>query len=112
MTPPPNTYYEMLEERLPEHGEPTEELKQRGILLDGSTKDGKKKLLLQIFSENMIGKSSLNLFNVKMTTVSVKVTSRHCLNRLNVTRFAVVCSKQNKFCFVSNLKPRAMLLVF
>ncbi|MEX3013259.1 4-hydroxyphenylpyruvate dioxygenase family protein [Acinetobacter baumannii] len=39
MTPPPNTYYEMLEERLPEHGEPTEELKQRGILLDGSTKD-------------------------------------------------------------------------
>ena len=55
MTPPPNTYYEMLEERLPEHGEPTEELKQRGILLDGSTKDGQKKLLLQIFSENMIG---------------------------------------------------------
>ncbi|MEK5756780.1 VOC family protein, partial [Acinetobacter variabilis] len=53
MTPPPNTYYEMLEERLPEHGEPTEELKQRGILLDGSTKDGQKKLLLQIFSENM-----------------------------------------------------------
>ncbi|EJP57417.1 4-hydroxyphenylpyruvate dioxygenase domain protein [Acinetobacter baumannii Naval-81] len=45
----------MLEERLPEHGEPTEELKQRGILLDGSTKDGQKKLLLQIFSENMIG---------------------------------------------------------
>ncbi|WP_114220130.1 4-hydroxyphenylpyruvate dioxygenase, partial [Acinetobacter nosocomialis] len=35
--------------------EPTEELKQRGILLDGSTKDGQKKLLLQIFSENMIG---------------------------------------------------------
>ncbi|HBY5034607.1 TPA: 4-hydroxyphenylpyruvate dioxygenase, partial [Klebsiella pneumoniae] len=34
---------------------PTEELKQRGILLDGSTKDGQKKLLLQIFSENMIG---------------------------------------------------------
>ncbi|KAE9898295.1 4-hydroxyphenylpyruvate dioxygenase, partial [Enterobacteriaceae bacterium TzEc051] len=33
----------------------TEELKQRGILLDGSTKDGQKKLLLQIFSENMIG---------------------------------------------------------
>ncbi|MFX9250618.1 4-hydroxyphenylpyruvate dioxygenase, partial [Acinetobacter baumannii] len=55
MTPPPNTYYEMLEDRLPEHGEPTDELKQRGILLDGNTKDGQKKLLLQIFSENMIG---------------------------------------------------------
>ncbi len=40
MTPPPATYYEMLAERLPEHGEPTAELQQRGILLDGNTKDG------------------------------------------------------------------------
>ncbi|WP_411689047.1 4-hydroxyphenylpyruvate dioxygenase [Acinetobacter indicus] len=55
MTPPPATYYEMLAERLPEHGEPTAELQQRGILLDGNTKDGEKRLLLQIFSENMIG---------------------------------------------------------
>ncbi|TCM69074.1 4-hydroxyphenylpyruvate dioxygenase [Acinetobacter calcoaceticus] len=55
MTAPPETYYEMLAERLPEHGEPTDELKKRGILLDGSCKDGQKKLLLQIFSENMLG---------------------------------------------------------
>ncbi|MHA3893041.1 4-hydroxyphenylpyruvate dioxygenase [Acinetobacter sp. GXMZU3951] len=55
MTPPPNTYYEMLPERLPNHGEPTEELQRRGILLDGSTQNGEKKLLLQIFSENMLG---------------------------------------------------------
>ncbi|MCK4077209.1 4-hydroxyphenylpyruvate dioxygenase [Acinetobacter radioresistens] len=55
MTAPPETYYEMLPERLPNHGEPTEELKKRGILLDGNTKDGGKRLLLQIFSENMIG---------------------------------------------------------
>ena len=55
MTPPPETYYEMLNERLPEHGEPTDELKKRGILLDGNTKEGEKKLLLQIFSENMLG---------------------------------------------------------
>ena len=27
MTAPPETYYEMLPERLPNHGEPTEELK-------------------------------------------------------------------------------------
>jgi 4-hydroxyphenylpyruvate dioxygenase len=32
MTPPPDAYYEMLEERLPGHGEPVEELKARGIL--------------------------------------------------------------------------------
>ena len=55
MTPPPDAYYEMLEERLPGHGEPIEELKPRGILVDGSTENGEPRLLLQIFSENMIG---------------------------------------------------------
>ncbi len=52
---PPDTYYEMLEDRLPGHGEPVEELRKRGILLDGSTEDGDPRLLLQIFSQTMIG---------------------------------------------------------
>ena len=55
MTAPPETYYEMLDERLPGHGEPVEELKSRGILLDGSTEEGDQRLLLQIFSETQIG---------------------------------------------------------
>ncbi len=55
MTPPPDTYYEMLEERLPGHGEPVEELSMRGILLDGSTENNDPRLLLQIFSETMVG---------------------------------------------------------
>lgn len=55
LTPPPDTYYEMLEDRLPGHGEPIEELQSRGILLDGSTDGDEPKLLLQIFSENMVG---------------------------------------------------------
>jgi 4-hydroxyphenylpyruvate dioxygenase len=55
MTAPPDVYYEMLEERLPGHGEPVEELRPRGILLDGSTEGGDPRLLLQIFSETMIG---------------------------------------------------------
>jgi len=55
MTPPPDTYYEMLEERLPGHGEPVAELQKRGLLLDGTTGDGDKKLLLQIFTECMVG---------------------------------------------------------
>ena len=55
MTPPPATYYEMLDERLPGHGEPVEQLQQRGILLDGSTAQGDPRLLLQIFSETMVG---------------------------------------------------------
>jgi 4-hydroxyphenylpyruvate dioxygenase len=38
MTAPPDTYYEMLEGRLPNHGEPVDQLQSRGILLDGSSK--------------------------------------------------------------------------
>jgi 4-hydroxyphenylpyruvate dioxygenase len=55
MTPPPDAYYEMLEERLPGHGEPVAELRKRGILLDGSLEKGDPRLLLQIFSETQIG---------------------------------------------------------
>jgi 4-hydroxyphenylpyruvate dioxygenase len=55
MTAPPATYYEMLDERLPGHGEPVAKLKSRGILLDGSTANGDPRLLLQIFSETMVG---------------------------------------------------------
>jgi 4-hydroxyphenylpyruvate dioxygenase len=55
MTAPPATYYEMLEDRLPGHGEPVHELQKRGILLDGSTQANDPRLLLQIFSETTIG---------------------------------------------------------
>lgn len=55
MTAPKDTYYEMLEERLPNHGEPVAELQSRGILLDGTTEGGHPRLLLQIFSETLMG---------------------------------------------------------
>ncbi|MDH4568103.1 4-hydroxyphenylpyruvate dioxygenase [Pseudomonas sp. BN414] len=55
MTAPPATYYEMLQGRLPDHGEPEAELQSRGILLDGTTEGGTKRLLLQIFSETLMG---------------------------------------------------------
>lgn len=55
MKAPPATYYEMLEGRLPGHGEPVDQLQSRGILLDGSSAHGQKRLLLQIFSEAMLG---------------------------------------------------------
>ena len=40
MTAPNDIYYEMLETRLPGHGEPVAELQARGILLDGTTEGG------------------------------------------------------------------------
>lgn len=55
MTAPNDIYYEMLEERLPGHGEPVAQLQARGILMDGSTAQGDKRILLQIFSQSLLG---------------------------------------------------------
>jgi 4-hydroxyphenylpyruvate dioxygenase len=55
MSAPNDVYYEMLAERLPGHGEPVDALRTRGILLDGSTSGGDKRLLLQIFSQPLLG---------------------------------------------------------
>jgi 4-hydroxyphenylpyruvate dioxygenase len=46
-----DTYYELVDRRIPNHGEPLDELKKRKILIDGAPDD----LLLQIFTENQIG---------------------------------------------------------
>ena len=51
MTAPPDSYYEMLEERLPGHGQSVADLQKRGILLDGA--DGR--YLAQIFTQTLIG---------------------------------------------------------
>jgi 4-hydroxyphenylpyruvate dioxygenase len=55
MAAPNDVYYEMLEERLPGHGQPIPELQARGILLDGTTQGGSPRLLLQIFSQTLLG---------------------------------------------------------
>ena len=59
MTAPNQHYYDMLAERLPGHGQPVAELQTRGVLLDCSTEaiksGGQPRLLLQIFSETLLG---------------------------------------------------------
>ncbi len=56
LAPAPNdVYYQMLEKRLPGHGQNVPDLQARGILLDGTTADGTPRLLLQIFSTPMLG---------------------------------------------------------
>jgi 4-hydroxyphenylpyruvate dioxygenase len=52
---PPATYYEMLEGRLPGHGEDIGALQARGLLVDGKVDGESRRLLLQIFSENQLG---------------------------------------------------------
>jgi len=46
-----DTYYELIDKRIPGHGEDIAELKKRKILVDGKA----GALLLQIFSENQLG---------------------------------------------------------
>jgi 4-hydroxyphenylpyruvate dioxygenase len=46
-----DTYYELIDKRIPGHGESVEELFKRKILVDGKA----GALLLQIFSENQLG---------------------------------------------------------
>jgi 4-hydroxyphenylpyruvate dioxygenase len=47
----PDTYYELIDRRIPGHGEDVEAMRSRRILLDGRPGE----LLLQIFSENQLG---------------------------------------------------------
>jgi 4-hydroxyphenylpyruvate dioxygenase len=50
----PDTYYELLPERIQGHEESIPELEKRGILMDGAPTEGQG-LLLQIFTQNVIG---------------------------------------------------------
>lgn len=49
-----DTYFDLIDERLPGHGESVEEMRKRNILIDGAPTEGQG-LLLQIFTENLIG---------------------------------------------------------
>ena len=50
----PETYYELVDERVPNHGEDLERLKKNNILVDGNPETGDG-LLLQIFTTTNIG---------------------------------------------------------
>ena len=50
------TYYDLVDRRLPNHGENIDELKRLRILVDGATHEGApNELLLQIFTQTVIG---------------------------------------------------------
>lgn len=55
LAPPPAAYYEMVTDRLPDHGEDIAALHKRGVLIDGVVSEGRPSLLLQIFAEPRIG---------------------------------------------------------
>lgn len=50
----PQTYFDLIDKRLPGHDHDVEEMRKRDILIDGAPETGGG-LLLQIFTENMVG---------------------------------------------------------
>jgi 4-hydroxyphenylpyruvate dioxygenase len=49
------TYYELVNRRLPNHGERLDDLRRLRILIDGQSNEQQRELLLQIFTQNVIG---------------------------------------------------------
>ncbi|OUS25047.1 4-hydroxyphenylpyruvate dioxygenase [Gammaproteobacteria bacterium 45_16_T64] len=51
----PDEYYDQIESRLPGHQQDINRLREQSILIDGHKENGEWKLLLQIFTETLIG---------------------------------------------------------
>ena len=49
------TYYDLVDRRLPHHGEDLQRLRQLSILVDGTSDATRRELLLQIFTKTVIG---------------------------------------------------------
>jgi 4-hydroxyphenylpyruvate dioxygenase len=50
-----DTYYDLVDRRLPGHGEALDELRRLRILIDGNSNASTRELLLQIFTQTVIG---------------------------------------------------------
>jgi len=51
----PDSYYDMIEKRLPGHQQDIDQLREHSILIDGHKENGRWKILLQIFTTTVIG---------------------------------------------------------
>jgi len=90
LDPPPDTYYDALDQRLPGQGENLKTLKHHGILVDGIPgPEGQR--LLQIFTATVIGPIFLKSSNARGTMALAKATSRRCTKRWNKIKFSKVC---------------------
>lgn len=74
----------MLADRLPGHGEPVDDLKSRSILLDGSWKPRRPRLLLQIFGQTVIGPVSFNSSSARRMKASARAISPRCSSRMEL----------------------------
>lgn len=86
----PDTYYELLDRRLPNHGEDVERLRKNRILLDGAPPAAACccRSLPRTRSARFSSRSS----SARATTVSARATSRLCSNPSNWIRCAAAWS--------------------
>ena len=87
MSAPPDTYYAMLEERLPNHGEPIDALQSRGILLGREHWRWRPTFTItNILGYLGLAQYFLSSFNAKKTMASVRVTSKPYSNQSSEIR--------------------------
>ena len=102
MKAPKDSVYDMLESRFPGHGEAVEVLRKRGVPMDGSTANNDSRLLLQIFSNTVIGPVFFEHIGRKKDVDLKQLTSKHCLNPLGGIRLNAPCLKRKLRATVTN----------
>ena len=93
MAAPNDAYYEMLEERLPGHGHRVRAAGPRNPAR-WETAGGKPRLLLQIFSETLLGPVFFEFIQRKGDDGFGRATSRPFSSRSSATRSAAVCCRR------------------
>jgi hypothetical protein len=104
MSAPNDVYYEMLEQRLPGHGEPVQELQTRGILLDGTTKVGRRACCCRSSPKRCSARCSSSSSSARPTTASARATSRRCSRAWSATRCAAARSRALRHTLLEDLQ--------
>ena len=101
---PPATYYEMLDERLPGHGEDVQRMRTLGILADGSREHGGR--LLQIFTTTLIGPIFFEIIQRKGDEGFGEGNFQALFDPWSATRSAAAfCGADATYCLASGNRP-------
>ncbi len=91
----PDAYFDLIDRRLPGHGHDVDQMRKRRILIDGAPETGGG-LLLQIFTENMVGPIFSKSSSVRAMRALARAISKRCSKAWNWTRFAAASFPQKR----------------
>ena len=86
MTAPPDAYYEMLEERLPGHGEPSMNCSRAASCSTARQTAMSRACCCRFFRRTWSARRSSSSSSARKTKALAKATSRRCSNRSSATR--------------------------